>query len=74
MGADVQDAVDDEAVAGAGRDGAGELGDGGEVAAGEDVLADEVGGFVVGFIALLSGGDVLAFRYVWLDEYCGDIR
>lgn len=53
MGAYIFDCVDDEGVFGARGYGGVELGDGGEVAAWEDVAADEVVGFGVGLVSLL---------------------
>jgi len=50
--ADVEDGVDDEGVCGAGRYAVQELRYAGQVAAGEDVAADEIRRGVVGFVAL----------------------
>lgn len=52
MWADVEDRVNDQRVLGASSDGGDELGDGGEVAAGEDVASNKVVGFIVCFVAL----------------------
>lgn len=52
MRADVLDVVDDQRFAAPGVDGGNELGNGGEMAAGEDVAADEIIRGGVGIIAL----------------------
>jgi hypothetical protein len=51
---DVFNVVNYEGTAGAGSDGGVELGDGGEVTAWENVTADEVVGFGIGFVSLFS--------------------
>ena len=62
MRADIPDAVDDEGVARAGRDGGDEPRDGGQVAAGEYV-ADEVVGTGVGGVAGVGDRDALEDRH-----------
>ena len=60
--ANILDAVDEGAVR-AGRDGGDELRDGGQVAAGEDVAADEVVGAGIGGVAGVRDRDALEDRH-----------